>query len=96
MAKEKVERTLVSFRLSAEEYQSIENAASTAGESISEFVRKAAMLRTAGGWPMRILANTSYTAPFTYTQIVPSQDTRPTQNTRSQPSQVQEEYVRQI
>lgn len=89
MPEAKTERTVVSFRVSADEYKTLEQAASDADETVSEFVRKAVMMRATGGWPVRILANTSYMAPYMSAQIVPEQ-------TSSVQRPVQEEYTRQV
>jgi hypothetical protein len=53
------------FRLPMNEYHVLEQAEAAAGESISEFVRKAVALRSRGGYPIRILPNTSAYAPYT-------------------------------
>lgn len=90
MAREKAERNIVSFRVSSEDYQVLERAAADAGETLSEFVRRSALIQANYGWPVRSLANTSYTAPFAQTVVSPAQ----VSSTPSH-SSVQEDLVRQ-
>lgn len=82
------DKVVVSFRLSADEYRALEEAAAGMGESVSEFVRKAVALRLGGGIPVRIMPNTSYVAPYTQAEI-----TTPTQWTSAPPMVMQDEYL---
>jgi mobilization protein NikA len=87
------ESTTVTFRLPISEYHVLEQAAAAAGESISEFVRKAVMLRGRGGYPIRILPNTSAYAPYTRAEIaMPT----PAPSNEAERVVMLEEYVRAV
>lgn len=83
------ETTVVSFRMPTSEYRALEQAATAAGESIAEYIRKAIALFIGGGQPVRIFANTAYAAKYTHAEV-------PATSTSSAPRNViLEEYVRQ-
>jgi uncharacterized protein (DUF1778 family) len=81
----------VTFRLPLNEYRVLEQAAAAASESISEFVRKAVMLRSRGGYPIRILPNTSAYAPYTRADFA-----APMASNEAQRVVTLEEYVRAV
>ena len=85
------ESTTVTFRLPMSEYQVLEQAAAAVGESISEFVRKAVALRSRGGYPIRILPNTSAYAPYMRTEVATL-----TASNEAQRVVTLEEYVRAL
>jgi hypothetical protein len=85
------EKTVVSFRLSPLDYSALEQAAQLAGESTSEYARRAVLLRIGGGMPIRVLPNTSFNAPY-----IAAEFEIPPLNTSALSNLVQDEYVRKL
>ena len=80
---------VISFRVTDREYATITQAADDAGVSISEFVRRAAMVHVSGvgSLPIRSIPNTSATFPFLRAQL-----TSACANTSALDGLVQEDY----
>jgi len=85
------ESTTVTFRLPISEFQTLEQAAEAAGETVSIFVRKAVALRCKGGYQVQVLTNTSNSAPYTQTDLH-----RPTATNEAPHTVAPDEYWRKL
>ena len=83
------ESTTVTFRLPVSEFRILEQAAETAGETVSVFVRKAVALRCKGSYPVPILSNNSTSAPYTHTEM-----NRPAAANEAPHTVARDEYLR--
>lgn len=69
---------VVSFRMPTDEYKALEQAATAAGESIAEQIRKAVALLLGDRQTVRLVVNTSsQLAPYTHTDLPEPHSTAP-------------------